>query len=177
MDTRRDPEGNVQKNAGRIHRRILQATAVMKRAYAWTALPAEAVGAVVITGFITLAMADAWLPGFRIMDQGRAKEALVLWMMTAITIYALYVACRYSEENRQEPRPRRGWKQTAWHTALLLPMGLMTTGLLMVALWDFPGAMTTAGYTLFAGLTGAALRMLAGLAGRAGRRMRGNTPM
>ena len=177
MGIRPDPEGNVPKDAGRVNRHIMGTTAAMQRAYAWTALPTEVVGAVVITGFITLAMAHAWLPGFELPDDRRATEALVLWMMTAITIYALYVACRYSEENRQEPRPRRGWKQTAWHTALLLPMGLMTTGLLMVALWDFPRAMTTAGYTLFAGLTGAALRMLAGLAGRAGRRMRGNTPM
>ena len=172
MDTRRDPEGNVQKNAGRAHRHILGATAAMQRAYAWTALPAEAVGAVMITGFIALAMAHAWLPGFQVPNEGPLKTAAAAWMLAAIMVYMLYGPCKYCEEDWQEPRPRRGWKQTAWETALLLPMGLIAAGFLMAA-WDSPAAMTAAGYTLFAGLAGAALRTLAGLAGRARRRMKG----
>ena len=169
MDTGRDPGGSADEITGKIHRHILQATAAMERAYARTALPAEAVGAVLTTGFIALALADAWLPGFRMLDAGPLTTAAAAWMLAAILTYMIYVPRRYTE-SRMGPETKGGWKRDAGDAALMLPLALIAAGLLMAAQWDSPAVETAAGYTLFAGLTLAALRTAAGLAGRVRRR-------
>ena len=169
-----DPDGSMEKNTGRAHRLILEATAAMEKAYAWTALPAEAVGAILITGFIALALAHAWLPGFKIPDAGPLKAAAAAWVLAAILTYMLYVPCRHTERTR-EPETVREWEGTAGDITLWFPLGLIAAGLLTAEIWEGEKARTAAGYALFAGLALAALRTTAGLAARIRRKLGGGT--
>ena len=166
MDTGPDPGRSMGRTQQRIHR-ALQA---IQRAYAWTALPAEAAGAVLTTGFIALALADAWLPGFRMLDAGPLTTAAAAWVLAAILTYMLYVPCRHTE-SMQEPETVGGWKQAAWNAALYLPLGLIAAGLLTAEFWESQEAKTAAGSMLFAGLALAALRTGAGLAARIRRKL------
>ena len=160
----------VNENMGKTRRRIDRAIQAVERAYIWTAFPAETAGAVVITGFVALALAHAWVPGFKIPDQGRTTDAAAAWMLAAIWVYMLYAACRYMESGT-EPETVRGWKQAAGHAALVLPLALIASGIVMATQWDSPAVETAAGYTLFAGLALAALRTGAGLAARIRRKL------
>ena len=160
----------MNENMGETRRRIDRALQAVERAYAWTAFPAETAGAVVITGFVALVLADAWAPGFTIPDQGRTMDAAAAWMLAAIWVYMLYAPCRYME-TRHEPETVTGWRQAAWNAALYLPLALIASGIVMATQWDSPAVETAAGYTLFAGLALAALRTAAGLAARIRRKL------
>lgn len=155
---------------GRTQQRIHRALQAIPKGYARTAFPAEAAGAVLTTGFVALVLADAWIPGFRVMNQGPLTAAAAMWMLAAITVYMLYAACRCMESSLG-PEAARGWKQAAWGATLWLPLGLIAAGLLTTEIWESEEAKTAAGYTLFAGLAGAALRTTAGLSARIRRKL------
>ena len=160
----------MNENMGKTRRRIHRAIQAVEKAFIWTAFPAEAAGAVVITGFIALVLAHAWVPGFKIPDQGRTMDAAAAWMLAAIMVYMLYAACRYMESGT-EPETVRGWKRAAGHAALVLPLALIASGIVMATQWDSPAVETAAGYTLFAGIPGAAIMTMAGLAARIRRKL------